>query len=970
MLPSQRKNVVFQIVLFGALAAAHAWTQVPANPERRAPAYSPVPEIGTALWRGMVVHYVMKDGLPIYQGDIILDNPVFGADPTQRSTRDGGASLDTVSRVSPQTLGEIYPGTLWTTVGVIYQIPYIITSGSANLTTAIAEYNKVFGGLIQWVPRTTQTDYVNFYLDPGNQCACGETYDGRVGGEQEVDCAINCSVGTIAHEMGHTTGLWHEQSRSDRNTYVTLSYNHIRADSIGDDALVTNNGYIYGPYDYASIMEYPLFELTADGSQTIETIPAGIPLSNASFYTTADIDTIRRLYNAAPTYVTVDTNPTGLQVIVDGTTITTPHIYTNWALSSNHTLAIPAGIAGSGLQALGGADYQFAAWNDGGAASHTITITPGNGLPGYPPTSPAQTVYTANFIQWLPYSPDSSGSYPSGAGSMSTIPAPTTFSGVGQFFLTNQSVALNATANSGYNFYQWYGSIYCDWSCYLSFNANPLNLHYWITSDLEPDFTTSQVTTITTNPPGLLVQVDGTTYASPASFSPDPDINGSAWAAGTVHTVDATSPQNPWSPNTSYVWSSWSDGLAQSHSITVPTGNSTVTADYNTQLGLVLATNSNSNCAGSLAANPPGPSNTGTSVILTATPNSGWVFTQWEGALSGSTNPSAGPVNQEEFVQADFNTISTPLAITSLSPASVGAGVAPFTLTINGAGFTAPPAGDGDTGGYAYVFINNGYTYRTLTYVSPTELQIPILATDVASPGGIGVLVENIVNGSCWVGATAQLLVSPAQMTLSPTSLNFASTVVGVTSASKAVTLHNSGSTPLTIGSITTTAGDFASMNTCPTGASTLASGGSCTISATFTPTESGPRKSLIAISDDASLTPQEIVLTGTGTTASLSAPSLTFPSQTVGTSSTPQTVTLNNKGSAAMNLYQVQIDGADAGDFLLNDGCGSTLAAGSSCNLQVTFKPAATGARTASLELSDNAGGSPQQVALSGTGM
>jgi hypothetical protein len=257
--------------------------------------------------------------------------------------------------------------------------------------------------------------------------------------------------------MGHATGLWHEQSRPGRDTHVTLSYKHIRADSIGDDAIATSNAYIYGPYDYAAIMEYFAFNLTADGSQTIQSIPPGIPLSNTNFYTTTDIDTIRRLYSAAPTYVTIDTSPTGLRAVVDGTTITTPRTYTNWALKSNHTLAMPAGISGSGLQALSGIDYQFGAWSDRGAASHSITITPGNGMPGYPPTSPAETVYTAHFIQWVPYSPNSAGSYPSGAGSMSTIPAPTIFSGVGQFFMANQNVALQASANSGGNFIQWYG---------------------------------------------------------------------------------------------------------------------------------------------------------------------------------------------------------------------------------------------------------------------------------------------------------------------------------------------------------------------------------------------------------------------------------------------------------------------------------------------------------------------------------
>src|SRR5579862_7011792 len=121
---SQPKNVAFQVVLFGALGATLSWAQIPANPEQSALASSPMPPIGTALWRGIQVHYVIRNGLPIYQGDIILDNPAFGPDPTTASI--GAPPALTPSHLSPRTLGEIYSGTLWPMVGGIYQIPYII----------------------------------------------------------------------------------------------------------------------------------------------------------------------------------------------------------------------------------------------------------------------------------------------------------------------------------------------------------------------------------------------------------------------------------------------------------------------------------------------------------------------------------------------------------------------------------------------------------------------------------------------------------------------------------------------------------------------------------------------------------------------------------------------------------------------------------------------------------------------------
>jgi hypothetical protein len=206
-------------------------------------------------------------------------------------------------------------------------------------------------------------------------------------------------------------------------------------------------------------------------------------------------------------------------------------------------LITPAGLSKSGLQAQADAlsqgefYYQFARWNDGGAANHTITLTPGNGLPRYPIMSPAQTVYTANFVQWVPFNFNPTPSAPSGAGFPTTTPAPTKFAGVGQLFIGEQSVALNAKASAGYNV-QWFGYYYCDERCPPTLFADPLNLSVYTTRDLGAYFTTSQVTTITTDPPGLMVQVDGKTYPSPVRFSLDPNIGGSAWAPGTSHTIN------------------------------------------------------------------------------------------------------------------------------------------------------------------------------------------------------------------------------------------------------------------------------------------------------------------------------------------------------------------------------------------------------------------------------------------------
>jgi hypothetical protein len=100
----------------------------------------------------------------------------------------------------------------------------------------------------------------------------------------------------------------------------------------------------------------------------------------------------------------------------------------------------------------------------------------------------------------------------------------------------------------------------------------------------------------------------------------------------------------------------------------------------------------------------------------------------------------------------------------------------------------------------------------------------------------------------------------------------------------------------------------------------------------------------------------------------SLSPLSLIFASQTVGTTSSAQTVTLSNTGSATTTGIAISFTGANPGDFTETTSCGTTLAGSASCQIFVTFTPAAVGTRTATLSVSDSGAGSPQTSSLSGT--
>jgi HYDIN/CFA65/VesB family protein/centrosomal CEP192-like protein len=205
--------------------------------------------------------------------------------------------------------------------------------------------------------------------------------------------------------------------------------------------------------------------------------------------------------------------------------------------------------------------------------------------------------------------------------------------------------------------------------------------------------------------------------------------------------------------------------------------------------------------------------------------------------------------------------------------------------------------------------------------------------------------------------------------TLSPAALSFSSQPVGTASTAQAVMLANTGSAALTITSIAmggANSGAFAQTNNCPLSPSTLAVNANCSINVTFTPTLSGTSCGSVSITDNAAGSPQTASLTGTGvtTTASLSPTSLTFPRQSVGTTSTAQSSTLTNTGAVGMAISSSAV----SVNFAQSNNCGSSLAAGAKCTISVTFTPTATGTLTGVVTVSDTASNSPQSITLSGT--
>jgi uncharacterized repeat protein (TIGR03803 family) len=214
-----------------------------------------------------------------------------------------------------------------------------------------------------------------------------------------------------------------------------------------------------------------------------------------------------------------------------------------------------------------------------------------------------------------------------------------------------------------------------------------------------------------------------------------------------------------------------------------------------------------------------------------------------------------------------------------------------------------------------------------------------------------------------------------ADATLSTTSLTFSNQLINTSSPAQTITVTNIGKANLTFGpnAVTLSGGqptDFAISADLCSGTS-VAPSASCAVSIMFTPAIAATDIATLTFFDNSVTSLQAANLTGIGVLANspvvaLSPPNLTFSAQMAATSSSPQTITLTNTGSAALNIISIY---STTTNFNQMNNCGSSVAAGASCVVSVSFTPTTGGPLTGIISINDNASGNSQGVNLSGTG-
>ena len=347
----------------------------------------------------------------------------------------------------------------------------------------------------------------------------------------------------------------------------------------------------------------------------------------------------------------------------------------------------------------------------------------------------------------------------------------------------------------------------------------------------------------------------------------------------------------------------------------------------------------------------------------------------------------------------ETGSLAATLTLTDLDPSS------PQTVALSGNGGTQPSVTFSPA---SLVFGNEVYETpsapltTTMTNMSPSPMTITSIAVtgadkiDFSETNNCGTALA--ANASCAItvtftpsklgSRTAAITVtddavgSPqtvsltgtgvTAITVAPTTLDFGTITVNQMS-SLPVTITNAGAAAISVNSILLSgpdAGAFSQTNTCGT---SLPGSSSCTITVTFQPVSSGSKTATLTIRDSDPSSPQTVSLSGTSSAASpgvqFSPVSLAFGNGIFQTPSAPMTTTLTNSGTASLSISKIAVTG-DTSDFSETNTCGSAVAQGASCTITVTFTPAAIGARSASVSVTDNATGSPQTVSLTGTGL
>lgn len=234
-------------------------------------------------YTGMKLPVENVNGKFVYQGDIILPQDGISKSPVKLVYEKGE---------TPQTKSVGRTSAYWTNNTVYYDIDGSLPNKD-RVYDAISHWEANTN--LEFVKRSGQSNYV--YFTPGSGCS---SYVGMVGGRQNITLADACSTGNTIHEIGHAIGLWHEQSRVDRDKHITIHFNNIQSGREYNFKTYEEGGYDGEEFttnlDFGSVMMYSPYAFSSNGQPTITKTNGATYSVQRSALSSGDIQGVNSMY--------------------------------------------------------------------------------------------------------------------------------------------------------------------------------------------------------------------------------------------------------------------------------------------------------------------------------------------------------------------------------------------------------------------------------------------------------------------------------------------------------------------------------------------------------------------------------------------------------------------------------------------------------------------------------------------------